>query len=135
MATFLYATKDGSNPKGKPRVYFTCHPDDFDAFFEKLRDAIFKTHDCAIYYTPNMEEAILEEELPTDLGQMNLFIVPVTYGLLTQPCRAMDTDIAYAKQVRIPILPFMMEPDLDKLYSDPDKFGERQYLRSDLRTS
>ena len=40
----------------------------------------------------------------------------------------MDSDIAYAKQKNIPILPFMMESGIDEIYARPEKFGERQYL-------
>lgn len=128
MATFLYKTKGNADPKGKPRVYFTCHSDDFERYFEKITTDIFKTHDCAIYYTEDMTQHIDETEMETDLGQMNLFVVPVTLQLLTQPNRAMYGDIAYAKQENIPILPFMMEQGIDNLYSKPDKFGLRQYL-------
>lgn len=128
MATFLCRTKGNSDPKGKPRVYFTCHPEDFSRCFDKLCEDIFKTHDCAIYYTEDMREPIAEQDKATDLGQMNLYIVPVTLRLLTEPNRAMDDDLAYAKQQRIPILPFMMEPGLDAIYAAPEKFGERQYL-------
>lgn len=128
MATFLCRTKGNSDPKGKPRVYFTCHPEDFSRCFDKLCEDIFRTHDCAIYYTEDMREPIAEQDKATDLGQMNLYIVPVTLRLLTESSRAMDDDLAYAKQQRIPILPFMMEPGLDAIYAAPEKFGERQYL-------
>ena len=128
MATFSHRTKDGGDPKDKPRVYFTCHPDDFDAYFRKIVEDIYTTHDCAIYYTEDMRAPIAQEELSTNLGRMNLIIVPVTYRLLTNPCRAMDVDIAYAKQVQVPILPLVMEENLNDLYSDPAKFGKRQYL-------
>lgn len=37
---------------GKPRVYFTCHPDDFDRFFEKVCADIFATHDCGFPWLP-----------------------------------------------------------------------------------
>lgn len=128
MAKMLYITKNGTDPKGKPRVYFTCHPEDFDRYFEKIKADIFATHDCAIYYTEDMTSGFDEADLETDLGQMNLFVVPVTFRLLSQPNRAMDADIAYAKQEHIPILPFMMESGIDEFYSKPEKFGERQYL-------
>lgn len=127
MATFSYKPQ-GVDPKGRPRVYFTCHPEDFDLYFEKIKEDILKTHDCTIYYTEDMMEALDQADLETDLGRMNLFVVPVTFRLLTQPNRAMDFDLAYAKEKNIPILPFMMEPDIDEFYSRPEKFGERQYL-------
>ena len=34
MANMLFKTKGNANPKGKARVYFTCHPDDFNLYFE-----------------------------------------------------------------------------------------------------
>ena len=128
MATFLYKTKDGGNPKGKPRVYFTCHPEDFDRYLEKICKDIFKTHDCAVYYTQDMTEEIEAENLAVDLGQMNLFVVPVTLALLTKPSRAMYVDLAYAMQMHIPVLPFLMDSGIDGLYAQSEKFAQRQYL-------
>ena len=128
MANIKYATKGNSLPNKKPRVYFTCHPEDFDKYFNKICDDIFKTHDCAIYYTDDMTEAFDEQNLDTDLGSMNLFVIPVTFKLLTKPNRAMDFDLAYAKQKHIPVIPFMMESGIDEVYSRTDKFGELQYL-------
>ena len=128
MATFLYKTKGNADPKGKPRVYFTCHPEDFERYFTKIWEDISATHDVALYYTEDMAEDLDREHMETDLGQMNLFVVPVTWRLLSQPNRAMDADISYAKQENIPILPFMMEQGIDEFYSKPEKFGQRQYL-------
>ena len=85
MAKILCRTKGNANPKGKPRVYFTCHPEDFERYFNKLCEDIFKTHDCAIFYTEDMTEVIQEQDKATDLESNNLFIVPVTFRLLSQP--------------------------------------------------
>ena len=128
MATFLYKTRGNSSPEHKPRVYFTCHPEDFSKHFEKICEDIFKTHDCAIFYTENLNEEIEEQYRESDLGQMNLFVIPVTFKLLSQPNRAMDFDFKYAKEKNIPVLPIMMEPELDILYSQNNKFSEMQYL-------
>lgn len=128
MADIWYKTKGNTNPNKKPRVYFTCHPDDFEVHFKKICDDIFKTHDCAIFYIEDMSEHIPDPDKATDLGSNNLFVIPVTFKLLTQPNRAMDSDIPYAIRENIPLLPIVMEPGLDALYSRADKFGERQYL-------
>jgi len=128
MATMLCKTKGNADPRGKSRVYFTCHPVDFEKHFEKICGDIFATHDCAIYYTEDMTAPIPAEDLATDLESNNLFVVPVTKKLLTEPNRAMDSDIPFARQKHIPMLPIMMEPELDKIYARPDKFGELQYL-------
>ncbi|MBQ8696801.1 MAG: hypothetical protein IJ519_03680 [Clostridia bacterium] len=128
MANILCRTKGGANPRGKRRVYFTCHPEDFDKYFDKVCEDIFASHDCAVYYTQDMTEAIAEEDKVTDLGSNNLFVVPVTLKLLITPNRAMDEDIPYAIEQGIPVLPIMMDSGIDAVYSRPDKFGERQYL-------
>lgn len=128
MASFLYKTKGNSNPKGKPRVFFTCHPDDFEKTFDKICEDIFKTHDCAIYYTKDMTEEIEKKYRESDIGQMNLLVIPVTFNLLSQPNRAINSDLPYAQDKKIPVLPVMMEPGLNTIYSSKDKFGELQYL-------
>lgn len=128
MATFNLKTKTQVNIDKKPRVYFTCHPDDFEKYFDKICEDIFKTHDCVIYYTEDMNERIADDEKEVDLGRNNLFVVPVTFKLLSTPNRAMDEDVPYAFNKHIPILPIMMEPGIDVYYSKPDKFGNLQYL-------
>lgn len=126
MTEFKVKTRVGSAPSGKSRVYFTCHPDDFERHFEKITEDVLKYADCGIYFTEDMSAEIEEKYLETDLGQSSIFIVPVTYKLLTQPSRAMDFDIQYAFEHNILVFPFMMEDGLDEMYEE--KFGERQYL-------
>ncbi|MBQ6836907.1 MAG: hypothetical protein IJO47_07625, partial [Clostridia bacterium] len=128
MAEMLFKTKGNASPQGKPRVYFTCHVEDFDLYFEQVCEYIFKSHDCAVYYTADMNESISDEDKVTDLESNNLFVVPVTFKLLSAPNRAMDEDIKFALNKHIPVLPLMMESGLDAIYSRPDKFGELQYL-------
>ena len=31
-----YKTRGMSEPKGKPKVYFSCHPEDFELYFEPI---------------------------------------------------------------------------------------------------
>ena len=136
MAEFKVITKGNADPHGKPRVYFCCHPEDFGRVFyndkllcfEKICEDVFKTHDCAIYYTEDMNEPLDDNNINIDLKRMNLFLVPVTFRLMNEPCRAMAVDIAYAKANNIKILPFMMESGLDAVYALQRNFGERQYL-------
>ena len=121
-------TKGNSAPNGKARVYFTCHPDDFDKYFDKVCSDIFKSHEPAIYYTPDMTAEFEEENKEADLGRNNLFVIPVTYKLLTTKNRAMNHDFPYAKKNNIPVLPLMMEKGLDELYRARNKFSNLQYL-------
>ena len=128
MLNLSYKTRGNANPKGKPRVYFTCHPQDFENYFEKISNDVISLYDCAIYYTKDLSSDIEREDLDLELGQMNLFIVPITFKLLSESNRAMQKDLSYAKEKNIPIIPFMMENGLDALYSAPENFGKRQYL-------
>ena len=128
MSNLLFKTRGMVTPKGKPRVYFTCCQDAFDVTFKKVSDDILKVTDCAIYYTENMNEQFSTEELDVTIGQMNLFVIPVTRNLLEKPNRAMDNDFVYAVKNGIPVLPIMFEAGLDGIYSRTDKFGELQYI-------
>lgn len=119
-------TIGGSEMRGKAKVYFTCHPSDFDRYFDEVCNTIFKAQNCAIYYTADMKAPIPETYRDTDLGCMNLFVIPVTYRLLTEDNRAMLEDFVFATENHIPVLPLMMESGIDEFYSQ--KFGKRQYL-------
>lgn len=121
-------SKDNINFKGKPKVFFSCHPDDFEKSFNKICLDIFKTHDCAIYYTENMATEFEDENWELDLNQMNLFVVPVSNKLLCTNNRTMITDFPFAKKNHIPVLPIMIELGIEEIYSKEDKFGELQYL-------
>lgn len=127
MLTLAYKTKGNAMPKGKPRVFFTCHPEDMNSL-DKLCEDIFQAHDCAVYYTEDMTEEISEEDRTLQLEQMNLFVVPVSLKMLINPNRTMDLDVPFAMEKHIPILPIMLESGLDVIYSREDKFGTLQYL-------
>lgn len=128
MAAFSCKTRKGSSKEGKPRVFFACHPEDFALFFEKISEEILKIHDCVIYYAEDPDADLEEEYLETDLGRMNLFVVPVTTRLLTTPNRAMELEIPFAKGANIPILPLLMEKVSEELYAASENFENLQYL-------
>lgn len=126
--SFSVRTRGGASPDNKPKVFFTCHPDDFDSCFESLCEAIFGAHDCAIYYNNELSSDDYDENLIIDLERMNLFVVPVTLKLLTTENRTMSFDIKFAKEKKLPILPLIMEPGIRQYYSKPEAFGEMQSL-------
>ena len=133
MAEFKIKVKNESNIKDKPRVYFTCHPRDFDAHFDRICADLFKTQDCAVYYTEDMSEELSAENLSLDINRMNLIVVPITLKLLVEDNRAMRVDIPFAMKSGIPVLPLMMEGGIVEIYSRPDRFGERQFIAPDSR--
>lgn len=115
-----YKTRGMSEPKGKPRVYFCCHPEDHGCWFDHISEQILKTHNCALWYA----DAAGAE--PADLEQMQLFVMPVTRRLLTTDNRAMAMEFPLAIAGHIPVLPLMMESGLDGLFNE--KCGDLQFL-------
>ena len=128
MSDLKFKTNGDASPKGKSRVYFTCTQEDFSTSFEKICNDLFKTCDCAVYYTEDMNARMSERDKDILLKGMNLFVIPVTFRLLSTANRTMDEDFVYAKKEKIPVLPIMLEPKLDHLYARRDRFGTLQYL-------
>ena len=119
-------TKGNASPVGKPRIYFTCHPDDMEKHMDHIFEQVFSVNDGAIYFTEDMRAPYTNENWELDLGQMNLFIIPITLKLLYGNNRALDVDLPFAKERHIPVLPLMMEEGLIEPYKV--KFGMIQYL-------
>lgn len=123
MVALEYKTRGGSNPQGKQKVYFTCYPMDFEKYFDKVSGQILEYENCAIWYSRFGAEY---QDIELDLGQMNLFVIPVTTKLLTMSNRTVDIDLPFALKHHIPVLPLMQENGLDDLFNR--KFGDLQYL-------
>ena len=130
---FSYRTRGGSSPENKPKVFFTCHPDDLSACFDSICNDILESHDCAIFYTKDMSVSLSDPNVQIVLERMNLFVIPVTYILLSTDNRAMDVDFRFAQNKNIPVLPLLMESGIGDLYCKPDRFGELQYLNPNCK--
>ncbi|MCR5734759.1 MAG: tetratricopeptide repeat protein [Lachnospiraceae bacterium] len=125
---WMYITKENVIPKDEwPRIYFTCHPDDSE-LFERIKDILFSAIDCVIVHKEYIN-APLDEDVQFIIEQSNLFVIPVTYKLLTEPNPAMDEDVKYALKKGVPVLPLRMEPGLADLYKT--RFGRIHYLAPD----
>ncbi len=126
---FSYKTKGGSSPENKPKVFFTCHPDDFDKCFDVVCSDIFMYQNCTILYTKDMTTKLNDADTLVDLERMNLFVIPVTSKLLSEPNRTMQFDLKFALSKHIPVLPIMMETGLADLYKKRENFGELEYMK------
>ncbi len=121
-----YLTKGKSTPQGKEKVYFACHPSDFDLYFSVITEDIFKSQNCAVYYNKNSNDAWTEEDMELEFSKMQLVVIPITSNFLFEPSRAKDVEFEYAKKKHIPILPIMMEEGLDGYFAEI--CGELQFL-------
>lgn len=115
---------DKLNPQGRSRVYFCCHPNDFDNFFEVVSNEILEKQKCTIWYAENEDER--NDEYLSKLKEMQLFVMPVTTNLLSTENMALDIEFRFAIENHIPILPLMQEPGLEQLFNQ--KCGDLQFL-------
>ena len=100
MVQLTYKTRGNSSPQGKQRVYFCCHPADFDAFFPGISEEILAKQNCAVWYaqpdTPR-DEAFLD-----NLKEMQLFVMPVTSRLLYTDNYALAVEFPFAMPTTSP---------------------------------
>ncbi|MBQ7324401.1 MAG: toll/interleukin-1 receptor domain-containing protein [Clostridia bacterium] len=134
MRELLFKTKGQEKPDRKQKVYFMHHPDDFDQYFDRISDEILAISDCAIaYYKWEGERTVPLDRTryEAELGEMRLFVLPITTNLLTRPCQAMEFEFRFALQHKIPVLPLMQEEGLAELFNQ--KCGDLQYLDKNIR--
>ena len=101
-------------------------PRTLKSFFETIVKEILDRQDCAVFYPEPGTQPEDVEDYELRLKEMQLFVVPVTTKLLTQKNRAMDVDVPFEFENRIPVLPLMQESGLDDIFNK--KFGDLQYL-------
>ena len=110
MANLKFKTRGLSNPQNKARIYFCCHPKDFEPYFDIISNAVLSEIDCAVWYCDDIEK---DDFFLYDLSYMNLFIVPVTPNLLNVPNGIIDSELPIANEHHIPILPIVIEKELE----------------------
>ncbi|MCI8307070.1 MAG: TIR domain-containing protein [Lachnospiraceae bacterium] len=121
-----YITRGNSKPQGKPRVYFSCHPADFETYFDKITDEILNMEDCVIWYDDKSCEPEDIDSFLNNLSQIQLIVIPVTSLYLTEHNRSRDAEFLYAAKQHIPVLPLMQEEGIDVLFNEI--CGNIQYL-------
>lgn len=126
-----YKTRGMSDPKGKPKVYFCCHPEDFKVYFEPISEEILGTQNCAIWYST--VDTLFNEEFQIELRQMQLFVMPITTKLLTTSNQALNNEFSFATENHIPVLPILVESELDELFNK--KCGDLQFLDRTINAS
>jgi len=117
-----YVTRGNSNPKGLPKIYFCSHSDDFDLYFDNISNELLLHQNCSIWYSDNDTD----DDFFDNLRQMQLFVIPVTKKLLITENFALDVEFKFAIDNHIPVLPIMLEDELEELFNA--KCGSIQFL-------
>ena len=124
MKEFIFYPENYSCLYDKQKVYFTCHPDDYDLFYEFVSGILLKHFDCVVCSFRDVVDDIQEYSLR--LSEMKAFIVPITQKMLLEKNRARDFDIKYALDHNIPVLPLIETPGLAEFFST--RFGNLQCI-------
>ena len=124
MSNLMYKTRGMSNPRGKSRVYFCCHPEDYPLYLEEIAGEILAKQNCAFWYQLSPDGVLTEQE-KDDLAHMQLFVMPVTKRLLQTKNPALE-EFAFAVAHHIPVLPLMQEGGLEDLFNR--RCGDLQFL-------
>ena len=126
MSKIAYTTRGSGGYEGKPRVYFTGHPEDLPSFVGVYAAKILHIQDCAVFFEQDYEAPSDHELLEAHIALMQLIVMPVTTKLLTKPNRAMDVELPAARKNHVPVLPIMLEHGLDRVFGE--RFGDIQYV-------
>lgn len=112
-----YKTRGNSSPNQKPKLYFCCHHDDFQLYFEKVSKCILKHSDCAIWYKdPNSDYNF--QDITSYLDSMRIFIVPITRKFLLDENDARSNELKYAIDNKITILALMEQDGLEVVFNE-----------------
>ena len=121
-----YICRGNASLQGKPKIYFSSHPDDFSKYFDQIKEILLKESNLSIWYDENLSADDDRQEIADQLHQMHLVVIPVTKKLLTQKNQTVSVEFPLAQKLHIPILPLMMEGGLDQLFEQ--QFGSIHYL-------
>lgn len=121
-----YITKDGSSPKGLPKIYITGHPDDCRRYSGHIREDLFRQHNCAVFYDENPEHPEDMENFSNDLRTMKLVVLIVTSKFVYGDTFAFREVFRQAIADHIPVLPILEEHGIQEDFNE--KCGNLQFL-------
>lgn len=107
----------GYTDRDKARIWFSCHPDDFEKWFDVICKDIRECHaDSIIWYKDDMGGMLEEEEYEKLQSRMNLFVCLLSDNLLKNKDSVTHKEFRLAKEKHIPVLPICVK-DISGKYS------------------
>ncbi|MCD7784658.1 MAG: toll/interleukin-1 receptor domain-containing protein [Oscillospiraceae bacterium] len=114
------------------RVYFACHPGDFEKYFEVICADILAGQDCVVYYNSEPEVPWDEGVMESLLGGIQLMVIPVTGKFLREKNEAREVELAFAIRHHIPVLPVIVENGLEEEYRRV--FGSQRFIHGTVNS-
>ena len=118
--TYLFDTPNA------PTIYIACTPEHYEDYLKPLAEEILAVRECRICYTHRTPEAPERVAPPTDT---QLILLPLDFSLLALPPAYLEEEIQLARETHIPLLPVLMEQNIQDMYSLPHKFGKLPRLQ------
>ncbi len=136
MAELFYKTKTNGHERNHKRVYFSCHPDDFEKYFDIISGDLWATTDCAIFYSDYDNYKL--SDIDDLLRDMQAFVMPITGSFLTENNVSKDIEFGFAVDNHIPIIPVVDNDELIPLFSTimnniKQGYGDIQLLNRESR--
>ncbi len=125
MADIKVVVRKNATVSDKPKVYVSYHPNEFHKL-EKVTSDILLAKDCSVFYYPADDNPVDREQVRFELKNMHLFVFVVTSALLSERPESFLRDISIARENKIPVLPLMMEQDLQVQFNE--FYGDIQWL-------
>ena len=115
---FRYITPGNADPRGRSKVFFCAHPNDYSRCLDTLCADLFahERNSTVVFCLSDPRRALSDEEqeyLLEALTDMKLVITPVTSDFLYLPNPARELIFPAAQRLHIPLLPVLMEDQLE----------------------
>ncbi len=121
------------NIKTASKIFFACHPVDYENYFEDITNQILEkaadNNISAVFCYLSPDAASDFDVIADFLENIQLIVVPVTWDLLLTPNMITDKLLPYALKKHIPVLPLLQDLALTHEYSK--HFGNIQFLCND----
>ena len=132
-AMLKYETRYGVNQIPNMKVYIAFGKEDYRLYYEMLCEEILDSLNCAVFCRQGWDDPFNEADIADYLGEMNLIILPVTHTFLQGDLESVNLEIIFAVNNNIPILPILLELDLEDLYMEKmnrlgDNYSMIQFL-------
>ncbi|MCR4588414.1 MAG: toll/interleukin-1 receptor domain-containing protein [Lachnospiraceae bacterium] len=101
------------NPIGKDKIYFAARREDY-GYLNSIISLMFQVANVAVYHDDEQNCANTTEE---ELSSMNMILLLLTEGLLSDPCDALTRVLPFAIRHHIPLMIVGTDPEIGPVFN------------------